>query len=122
MLNTLLLGKHSVHTTTAITQIPIGKAIADLILINGESVVYEIKSDLDNFDHLRDQIQAYYQAFDHVCVVTPEASFSKLQSMLGDSPVGIYVLTQRNTIGSKHCMEPIADASGLSHQSLFKLL
>jgi len=122
LLNTLLLGKHSVRTTTALSQVPIGKAVADFILINGKAVVYEIKSDLDSLDRLERQIKAYYHAFDLVCVVAPESSFMKLNTMFSNSPVGIYVLTKRNTISAKQKKEPVADASALSHQSLFKLL
>ena len=42
LLNELLIEKHNVSTTTALTQIPIGKSKADFILINGKAVVYEI--------------------------------------------------------------------------------
>lgn len=122
LLNTLLLGKHSVRTTTALSQVPIGKAVADFILINGKAVVYEIKSDLDSLDRLESQIEAYYHAIDHVCVVAPESSFSKLNTMFSNSPVGVYVLTKRNTISAKQKKEPVADSSKLSHQALFKLL
>jgi phosphate uptake regulator len=50
LLNKLLLGKHSINTTTALTQIPISKSKADFILINGKAIVYEIKTELDTFD------------------------------------------------------------------------
>lgn len=56
LLNKLLLGRHSVNTTTALTQIPISKSKADFILINGRAVVYEIKTELDTFDRLETQI------------------------------------------------------------------
>ena len=46
LLNKLLLGRHSINTTTALTQIPINKSKADFILINGKAVVYEIKTEL----------------------------------------------------------------------------
>ena len=85
LLNTLLLGKHSVRTTTALSQVIVGKAVADFILINGKAVVYEIKSDLDSFDRLESQIEAYYHAFDHVCVVAPESSFSRLNTMFSQT-------------------------------------
>ena len=52
LLNKLLLGKHSINTTTALTQIPISKSKADFILINGKAVVYEIKTELDTFERL----------------------------------------------------------------------
>ena len=50
LLNKLLLGIHSVNTTTALTEIPIAKSKADFVLINGKAVVYEIKTELDNLE------------------------------------------------------------------------
>ena len=50
LLNKLLLGKHSINTTTALAQVPICKSKADFVLINGKAVVYEIKTELDTFD------------------------------------------------------------------------
>lgn len=46
LLNKLLLGIHSVNTTTALTEFPIAKSKADFVLINGKAVVYEIKTEL----------------------------------------------------------------------------
>ena len=70
LLNKLLLGIHSVNTTTALTEFPIAKSKADFVLINGKAVVYEIKTELDNLERLESQISDYYKAFDHVAVVT----------------------------------------------------
>ena len=66
LLNKLLLGKHSINTTTALTQIPISKSKADFILINGKAVVYEIKTELDTFERLDTQLRDYFKAFNHV--------------------------------------------------------
>ena len=52
LLNKLLLGKHSINTTTALTQVPIRRSKADFILINGKAVVYEIKTELDTLERL----------------------------------------------------------------------
>ena len=82
LLNKLLLGRHSINTTTALTQIPINKSKADFILINGKAVVYEIKTELDNFERLKNQINDYYKAFSHVCVVTCEEYYKKLIKIL----------------------------------------
>ena len=41
LLNKLLLGVHKPTTTTALTEIPVGKSKADFILINGKAIVYE---------------------------------------------------------------------------------
>jgi hypothetical protein len=122
LLMKLLLGKHSIHTTTALTQVPIGNSIADFVLINGKAVVYEIKTELDTFNRLRGQLEDYYKAFDHVCVVTSESAFSKLSSELADTPVGIYVLNKQNRLSNKIKKDPIRDASNINHSSLFSLL
>ena len=51
------------------SQVRIGHSIADFVMINGEGRVYEIKSDLDNFDRLYDQLRDYYRAFSKVSVL-----------------------------------------------------
>ncbi|WP_340017753.1 sce7726 family protein [Paenibacillus sp. FSL H3-0457] len=120
LLNKLLLGKHSLKTTVALSEIPIEKSKADFILINGKAVVYEIKTELDSFDRLKSQINDYYSAFNHVCVVTCESNYNKLNNLLNDTPVGIYVLTKKDTLSIRK--KPIENNTMLSHQAIFKLL
>lgn len=64
LLNKLLIGKHSVNTTSALTEVNINKSKADFVLINGKAVVYEIKTELDNLDRLECQIMDYYTRFE----------------------------------------------------------
>jgi hypothetical protein len=120
LLNKLLLGRHSIKTTVALTEIPIRKSKADLVLINGKAVVYEIKTELDSFERLENQINDYYTAFNNVCVVTSESNYNKLNSLLVNTNVGIYVLTDRNTISARK--EPTEDYSRLNHKSIFGIL
>ena len=120
LLNKLLLGRHSINTTTALTQIPINKSKADFILINGKAVVYEIKTELDNFERLKNQINDYYKAFSHVCVVTCEEYYKKLIKILKNTNVGICSLTNKNTLRFEK--EPVADFSNITHKHLFKVL
>lgn len=122
LLNKLLLGKHSVNTTTALTQIPISKSKADFILINGKAVVYEIKTELDSLDRLDTQLNDYYKAFNHVCVVTSESHYEQVLRILKDTPVGIYIMTKQNTISSTMKKEPIEDNSSLDYNAIFKVL
>lgn len=120
LLNKLLLGVHSVKTTTALTELPVDKSIADFILINGKAVVYEIKTDLDNFDRLDSQIADYYKAFSRVVVVTSENNFIPLTKILEGSPVGIYVLTKRGQLSLRK--PPVEDKMNLSSRVMFKIL
>lgn len=75
-----------------------------------------------SLDQLENQMEVYYQTFDHVCVVALESFFSRLYTLFLDSPVGICGLTKRNTIRAKQKKEPVSDARSISHQSVFKLL
>lgn len=128
LLNKLLVGIHNVNTTTALSQVRIGHSIADFIMINGEGQVYEIKSDLDNFDRLHDQLQDYFCAFSKVSVLAPIHELEKVKKVLnamGDTgdAVGIYVLSDNNTIFSRErSRKPLEYNDSLKHESIFKLL
>lgn len=128
LLDKLLVGIHSVNTTTALSQVRINQHIADFVMINGTGRVYEIKSDLDNFDRLLDQVRDYYKAFSYVSVLTTIRDFEKLSNLvsqmgdIGDN-VGIYTLNQKNKFFSKkYKREPKEFNDLLSHGSIFKIL
>ena len=122
LLNQLLTytKKHSVKNTTALTEIPIARSKADFILINGKAEVYEIKTELDNFDRLTTQIQDYFCAFDHVSVVTCEENLAKLKIILKGSMVGIYFLDKNSDL--KQVKASKKYTAQLDHNVLFKIL
>lgn len=122
LLNKLLLGVHSVNTTTALTEIAIAKSKADFVLINGKAVVYEIKTELDNLERLNSQIADYYKAFDHAAVVTYERNLQQLKKVLDnvDKPVGIYVLRKNGKLGT--IRKPQRHTGDLNKEIIFKLL
>ncbi len=120
LLNKLLLGKHSLRTTTALTEVPIAHSKADFVLVNGKAVVYEIKTELDNFDRLNTQIADYYKAFSYVSVVASESNYSSLKVKLANPSVGIYVLTHRNQLSERR--KPIEDRDNLDPSTIFKIL
>lgn len=128
LLNKLLVGIHSVNTTTALSQVHIGQHIADFVMLNGEGKVYEIKSDLDNFDRLHDQIRDYFTAFSKVSVLASIHEYDRVQRILSDfgdmgEAVGIYVLSEDDTIFSKtRSREPKRYDEYLDHTNMFKIL
>lgn len=128
LLNRLLCGnKHNINTTTALSQMRIGGHIADFVMINGEGCVYEIKSDLDNFDRLRDQLSDYYRAFCKVSVLADVHEHERVERVLADlgkmgESVGVYDLTERNTISWVSGREPQQFDDNLDYGCLFKLL
>jgi len=128
LLNKLLVGIHSVNTTTALTQVKVGKHIADFVMINGEGVVYEIKSDLDNFNRLREQISDYYRAFSKVSVLASKHELGNVEQMLVGlddigASVGIYVMSEKDRIFSSICgRKPMQFDEHLEHGCLFQLM
>lgn len=120
LLNKLIVNVHRLRTTAALTEVPIAKSKADFVMINGKAIVYEIKTELDTFDRLENQIRDYYKAFDHVCVVTSEAQQAELQKKLRNSTVGVYVLTKKNTI--RRVKEPECYREALDLDCIFKIM
>lgn len=128
LLNKLLVGIHNVNTTTALSQVRVANHIADFVMINGEAKAYEIKSNLDNFVRLNDQLSDYYKAFSKVSILVSEKerenaiSVLKKLGVIGEK-VGIYVLSGHNTIFCKSkSREPIEYNEALDYKSLFALM
>lgn len=120
MLNKLLLGKHALNTTVAMTELPIKRSKADFILINGKAIVYEIKTKLDALQRLDNQIMDYYTVFDHVEIIVDEAHLNKVKSRYLNTSVGISVLSKKNTISQKQ--RPSPNRQWLNHIAIYKVL
>ncbi len=120
LFNKNIIGKHSLHTTTALTEVPIHKSKADFIKINGKAIVYEIKTELDSLERLEQQLADYYKAFTNIYVITSESNEEKVGKMLTGTNVGLMVLTKRNQFSErKKAME---DYSLLDKEVMFKVL
>lgn len=128
LLNKLLVGIHSVNTTTALSQVRVANHVADFVMINGEARVYEIKSNLDNFVRLNDQLADYYKAFSKISILVSEKEHDnaiKVLKKLGSvgDRVGVYVLSENNTIFCKsNSREPLEFNELLEHKNLFALM
>lgn len=92
IINKLLLAKYSLNTTTILNEFKIGRSIADLVLLNGTSKVFEIKTELDSLYRLESQIADYKKVFEHIYIVTHTHLADKLLKEIDDT-VGIITLT-----------------------------
>ena len=95
----LLLGKYSLNTANIHTEFRTGKCKADILLVNGTSHAFEIKSKLDNYDRLLTQISSYKTTFDFVNVITTQEQVKKLETLLSDE-IGILYISNRNQIST----------------------
>lgn len=120
ILNRLLIKKHDIYSTAALTELPIGESKADFVMVNGRGIVYEIKTDLDNLLRLENQINDYYKVFSYVYVVAGNKQVSKVKMALKNQNVGIYELTDSgNLIQRKRAY---CNRQELSHEIMFQLL
>lgn len=93
----VLLGKHSLNTSCMLTEFRAGHCKADVVILNGTSVVYEIKSERDKLDRLERQLHEYLQIFGQVQVITGENHVHAVEEVVPDA-VGIQILSNRYQI------------------------
>lgn len=100
--NKIILGKYSLNTASAITELPLSNSIADLVVFGKEAVVYEIKTDYDNLSKLKHQILDYYKVFAKVYVVTGRQFVEKAKKFIENSnlPVGLKVVNNNTSIST----------------------
>lgn len=70
----IYLGRHhSLQKSLLTDELRSGNSRADVVILNGTSTVYEIKSAYDSFNRLANQLYDYQKVFDRINVVTDEA-------------------------------------------------
>jgi hypothetical protein len=95
LLNKKLLGSHSVNTSSMLSELRVGCAKADFVMLNGVATCFEIKTELDSLERLPNQLTEYSGYFDQTYVVLSESDVERYQSKIFGN-VGIISLTKRN--------------------------
>jgi len=115
----VLLGVHSLHTASMITEFRVGPCKADVVILNGTGTVYEIKSERDSLSRLEEQLAAYSKVFAKVNVIVGE---NHLKAVLKSVPdyVGIMVLTNRYQVST--IREGLEDSGRTSSRAIFEAL
>lgn len=96
----VLLGIHNLETASMLTEFRAYKSKADVVILNGTSSVYEIKSDRDTTNRLESQIESYSKIFDKINVIVGEKHVESIFSMIPDY-VGVQVLSTRFQVSQK---------------------
>lgn len=115
----ILLARHSINSSKLFTEFRVGTSKADIVIFNGTSHVYEIKTELDNFERLENQIYNYKKVFEFVNVVTVESKVNMIEQLI-DEDVGILILTKQYTL--KPIRKAKSNLEKLDKISLFNLL
>lgn len=118
----ILLGRHNINTAFMLTEFRADNCIADAVVLNGTSHVYEIKSEMDSFDRLDRQISAYRNLFDYITVITSERLFSAVEVKI-PKEVGIMVLAEGKYAFRKNPFrEPGSNRSAVNPGAIFNSL
>ena len=115
----VLLGVHSLNTSCMLSEFRAGGCKADVVILNGTSAVYEIKSERDTLDRLEKQLCEYLRIFDRIQVITTESHISTLERSIPQS-VGIQVLTDRFHISDYRL--PASNAANVCPDQVFESL
>jgi hypothetical protein len=95
--NKILLGKYSLNTSHMLTEFRVENCRADVVVLNGTSNVYEIKSEYDSLDRIQSQVNSYIKMFDLVNVITSCSQIDKVGAGL-PVEIGLLELTSKYTI------------------------
>jgi hypothetical protein len=89
---------------------------ADVVILNGTSTVYEIKSQYDSFDRLDSQLLDYKRVFDRICIVTTDAKAAfALRST--EPSVGIIAMLHDGTL--RTLREPASNKDNIDPGAVF---
>ena len=118
IVNKILLGRHSLNTSTLISELNVGKSKADIVIFNGTSTVYEIKTELDSLNRLEAQLEDYLKCFDKLYVITTLENIKKLENKLSGK-IGLIEYTKRGTLREHKKAE--SNKQNIDKKSLFSL-
>ncbi len=96
----VLLGVHSLNTASMLTEFRVGASRADVVILNGTSTVYEIKSERDSLARLASQLINYRKVFAKIYVIAAE---SHVQDVLENvsTDIGVLSLGRRGQISTR---------------------
>lgn len=92
-----LNGHHCLQESLLTDELRSGNSRADVVILNGTSTVYEVKSAYDSFDRLASQLADYRKVFDRIIVVTTEEK-ANLVIDLVDDLIGVMSLDEEGEL------------------------
>ena len=96
-----LLSHYRGASTVAFSEFRVGDAIADMVLVNGESRVFEIKTEYDTPKRLEHQMSEYCKVFDKCYLVVPREKAEEYSQIVSKETGIIAVSYERGRV----CMD-----------------
>lgn len=89
---------------------------ADVVAVNGTSIAYEVKTDLDSLDKLPKQLDTYQTVFDEIWVVTTPTLSSKVMTM---APLHVGIAVLGSNMRLKTTRKPTSNKQHVSPEHIF---
>ena len=91
----LLLKKYGTRNSVYFNEFRVGNSIADMVMFNGESKAFEIKTEYDTPRRLDRQMDDYKRFFDRCYIIVPEDKVDEYRDIL-ESTTGIIAMSRNN--------------------------
>ena len=91
----LLLKKYGTRNSVYFSEFRVGNSIADMVMFNGESKAFEIKTEYDTPRRLDKQMDDYKRFFDKCYIIIPEDKIDEYRDIV-ESTTGIIAMSRNN--------------------------
>ncbi|RYC46943.1 sce7726 family protein [Pectobacterium zantedeschiae] len=93
----IIKGCHRFNKVSYVNEFKVNGCIADVAIFNETSTAYEIKTELDSFERLDDQLTVYKNVFEFVYLVIPESKLNQAMAFIHEN-TGVITLTPSNIL------------------------
>jgi hypothetical protein len=114
----LLINTYGLKDIIAINEFRVGNSIADLVMFNGTSKAFEIKTELDTNKRLNGQLDDYTKIFRESYIVTHESLSEKY--LQEDSSIGIIELVDRPKSLQMREIRPAKEINSINVDTLMR--
>lgn len=110
---------HKFCNVSYVNEFKVNGCIADVAIFNDTSTAYEIKTELDSFERLDEQLSVYKDVFEFVYMVVPEKKKAQALRVAHDN-TGIITLNEKNVLNYERMA--ISNIKSLSKEKIFNCL
>ncbi len=93
-LNAWLIKELGESNSQIFSEFRVGNSIADLVMFNGCSKIFEIKTEFDSDSRLKAQLQSYEKAFNQIFIIIPKSKLSIYEKQ--EASIGIIIYDQKS--------------------------
>lgn len=98
LVSKVFVGRHRAARAVLLQEFHVGRSIADCVLVNGEGVVYEVKSEYDDLSKLKTQLLDYFQVFTICNVVVHPSMIDATLPIARSTGAGVLALSRRGSL------------------------